>query len=202
MLLLALIIISAAISLAGCGPDSESSEDNTATGTDSGNDLPQMPIFSLEKLGGGEISHEDLLGKPTVINFGASWCGPCEFEAPSFAKAHTDYPDVGFVGIAVKDSEEAQQQFVDKFGWTFPIGMDFTGTVVTDFQREALMPRGAIPTTFFVDSVGNIVDVFIGPVSEADLEERIKALQAADAVNAADSNTATDTVTESGPASP
>lgn len=157
-----------------------------------------MPEFTLDRLGGGELTEEDILGKPTVVNFEGSWCGPCEFEAPAFASVSASNSDVAFVGIAVKDSDEAQQLFIDKHGWTFPIGMDYTGEVVTDFQREALVPRGAIPMTFFIDSTGLIFDVWIGPILEDDLNAKIAELLDFEALNTATGTTGTGTATESG----
>lgn len=178
-----LIVIVVAALMAGCGP-SDSDKDSTATNNGSTqSDRPQMPDFTLEKLGGGTMTRDDLLGTPIVLNFEASWCGPCEFEAPTFKTASEAHTEVRFIGIAVKDSEEAQQAFVDKYGWTFDIGMDFTGAVVTAFQQEALMPRGAIPTTFFIDSAGNIIDVYLGPISADELEVQIAALVKADEAN-------------------
>lgn len=150
-----------------------------------------MPNFTLETLDGGTITRDDLLGTPSVINFEASWCGPCEYEAPTIKTASENHTEVRFVGIAVKDTQAAQQDFVTKYGWTFTIGMDFTGTVVTSFQKEALMPRGAIPTTFFIDSQGSIIDVYLGPISAGELEQQITALVQADAANQADSAGAT-----------
>lgn len=179
-------IIIASIIVSGCSSSrSSSTADTTATGSDSSSGVPQMPDFFLEQLTGGTLSRDDLLGTPIVLNFEASWCGPCEYEAPTFKKVSESRNDVRFVAIAVKDSQEAQQQFVDKYGWTFTVAMDFTGRVVTDFQKEALMPRGAIPTTFFIDSRGNIIDVYLGPISEQDLNSQIAALLEVDAANQA-----------------
>ncbi|MHB1382249.1 MAG: TlpA family protein disulfide reductase [Thermoleophilia bacterium] len=184
---LMLMAVAAAALMAGCGP-SDSDKDSTATsnGSTQSSDRPQMPDFTLEKLGGGTMTRDDLLGTPIVLNFEASWCGPCEFEAPTFKTASETHTEVRFIGIAVKDSREAQQAFVTKYGWTFDIGMDFTGVVVTDFQQEALMPRGAIPTTFFIDSRGYIIDVYLGPISADELELQIAALVEADKANSAD----------------
>lgn len=181
---LIIMIIAAAALMSGCGPsDSKKDSTSTSNGSTQSSGLPQMPDFTLEKLGGGTMTRDDLLGTPIVLNFEASWCGPCEFEAPTFKTASETHTEVRFIGIAVKDSQEAQQAFVTKYGWTFDIGMDFTGAVVTEFQQEALMPRGAIPTTFFIDSRGNIIDVYLGPISANELELQIAALVEADKAN-------------------
>ncbi|RJQ42853.1 MAG: TlpA family protein disulfide reductase [Gaiellales bacterium] len=180
MLLMTLAFISAGVTMTGCSSGDSPTTSSTNDPPES-DGQPRMPSFRLETLDGGMLSNEDLLGTPTVINFGASWCGPCEYEAPAIKKVSESQTGVRFVGIAVKDSPEAQQQFVDKHGWQFTIAMDYAGTVVTDFQKEALMPRGAIPTTFFIDSAGNIADVYLGPISESDLIRLTSELQEADA---------------------
>jgi peroxiredoxin len=192
MSILVMLIAVAAIVATGCGDSEETSDDGTETAPTSSSGSMQVPDFNLDRLGGGKLSRDDILGAPAVINFEASWCGPCELEAPAIARAHAQYGDkVQFFGIAVQDPSEQQQQFVDEYGWTFPVGLDFGGDIVTEFQKAARVPRGVIPTTFFVDSEGNIVEVFLGPIPEDALVELIEALIASDPGGAAPAETAT-----------
>lgn len=193
VIIIALAIIAAGVLSFGCGSEESSNSGKDSSRASDESSGYSMPEFLLDTLDGGILSNEDLIGKPTVINFEASWCGPCAYEAPTIKKVSEEQTGVRFVGIAVRDDPEAQQQFVDKYGWNFTIALDSKGSVVTDFQQEVLMPRGAIPTTFFVDSEGKIFDWYIGPVTEADLNQLIAALIEADTAKNGGATTSTST---------
>jgi thiol-disulfide isomerase/thioredoxin len=88
-LIISLLLLLAAIltSVAGCG-------DGSSTGTSAGNSAPKMaPDFTVKTLTGETVSYSSLKGKPLVLNFAASWCGPCELEAPVLAKMYEKYKD-------------------------------------------------------------------------------------------------------------
>jgi len=78
--------------------------------------------FSLESLNGkGEISLEDFKGKAVVVNFWATWCGPCKQEMPFFEKTWREYKDkeVIFIGIDVMDDKDSAIKFIDKLGVSY-----------------------------------------------------------------------------------
>ncbi len=110
-----------------------------------------LPAFSLPAPGGGRISAADLKGKPTVINFFASWCSSCWAEIPHIQSASQDYKGRGLqvVGIGVLDSEDSLRWMVTKLHITYPTAYDTSGdTVVKILQLRSM------PTTLFVDRQG------------------------------------------------
>ena len=94
-------------------------------------DLPPLEIgeaapgFVLEGLDGGEVNLAGLQGKVVVLNFWASWCGPCRLEMPDFQKAWEEHQDQGvvFVGIAVDDTESEASRFAEQVGVTYPLAL-------------------------------------------------------------------------------
>ena len=105
------------------------------------------PDFTLDLLGGGQVTLSELRGKVVVINLWASWCPPCRAEMPAIEKMYQTYRDLGVVALGVnttyQDSEPDAAAFVREYGLTFPIPLDRDGSVS---QRYAL---SGLPTTFF-----------------------------------------------------
>lgn len=168
-----LLILAAIFSfVAGCG-DSSSSSGTSA----SGSAAKIAPDFSVKTLSGETLSYASFKGKPLVINFAASWCGPCELEAPVLAKMYEKYKDrVEFFGIAIRDREEDQRAFAERHGLNFPIGLDPDGKVIYSYQKAGKVNMSGIPTTFFVDKDGIIQAFFIGPISESTFDQRISTI--------------------------
>jgi len=107
-------------------------------------------------------------GKPVVVNFFASWCPPCNSEAPdlaAFAKAH---PEVDFVGVDVNDKQADAQAFVAKYGLPYPIVYDPNGEVGSGWNVNA------IPATFFIDKDGVVKDSIVGAADSATFESKLK----------------------------
>jgi peroxiredoxin len=167
-LLLAAIITT----FAGCG------NSGSSTGTNAGSSAPKTaPDFSVKTLSGETVSYSSLKGKPLVLNFAASWCGPCELEAPVLVKMYEKYKDkANFFGIAVRDNEEDQRAFAEKHGLKFPIGLDPDSKVLYNYQKAGKVNMSGIPTTFFIDKDGNIQAFFIGPISESTFDQRISTI--------------------------
>jgi len=170
--LLILAIILAGSTLAGCGGS------NSSTSTSgSASSVKVAPDFSVKALSGDTVTFSSLKGKPLVLNFAASWCGPCELEAPVLARMYEKYKDrVTFFGLAVKDSEEDQRAFAEKHGLKFPIGLDFDGKIVYNYQKAGKVNMSGIPTTFFIDKEGNIAAFFIGPLTESTFDQKIASI--------------------------
>lgn len=170
--LLILAIILAGSTLAGCGGS------NSSTSTSgSASSVKVAPDFSVKTLSGDTVTFSSLKGKPLVLNFAASWCGPCELEAPVLAKMYEKYKDrVTFFGLAVKDDEADQRAFAEKHGLKFPIGLDFDGKIVYNYQKAGKVSMSGIPTTFFIDKEGNIAAFFIGPLTESTFDQKIASI--------------------------
>lgn len=168
--LILLFLTLSSILLVNSGCEATKSQSETASSS------RKAPNFQVKTLSGETATLDTILapGKPIVVNFAASWCGPCEYEAPVLVKLHQKYKDrVTFFGFAVKDKEEDQRQFVQKHGITFPVGLDPMQRAQDDFLRAGKVQFSAIPMTYFLSSDGYIKDVIIGPVKEKSFEEKI-----------------------------
>ncbi|MGH2755581.1 MAG: TlpA family protein disulfide reductase [Actinomycetota bacterium] len=142
-----------------------------------------LPDFELPLLGGsGTLSSADLSGEPIVINFWASWCGPCREETPLLQDMWERYESEGIVilGVDVKDAPASAEDFVEEFGVTYPV-------VVDEDQRlfKAIAPVDGLPQTFFVDAEGNFLApaegaeegaLVLGAIDEDELEAKIRQL--------------------------
>ena len=122
-------------------------------------DLGPAPDFTIDILDGGEKSLRDYRGKPVVVNFWASWCGPCREETPDLVKLHKKYADrVDFVGIIYQDEEGAVRRFIKEFGIGYENGMDARG------QASAAYKITGVPTTFVIDAQGGLRARWLGAI--------------------------------------
>jgi len=135
------------------------------------------PDFTLDRLGGGEVTLSDLRGKVVVVNLWASWCPPCRAEMPALQGVYEVNRERGLEVLAVnttfQDSQADAADFVREFGLTFPVLMDESGDVSRSYLLRAL------PTTFFIDRRGVIREVVLGgPMTKTTMETTIQDLLA------------------------
>ena len=134
-----------------------------------------LPNVQFIDTNGKVYSRTELLGKVVVVNFWATWCGPCKHEIPEFSQVATRYKgkDVVMLGVMV-DNPDAQSllDFSTDFKITYPI-------VRSDrVVLEAFQDPPNIPTTFVYDRSGKQRDHQVGPMSERDLSSKLDALLA------------------------
>jgi thiol-disulfide isomerase/thioredoxin len=144
------------------GGDDESSANGDPSGSGSyqftrADDLPSSAAdVTLSPLDGGpDRKLGEVLGsKPVVLNFYASWCGPCITEMPAFEQVHQEVGDkVTIIGIAYQDRDEDALATVERTGVTYPTFGDSGQDAVTYFGGISM------PTSVFIDAAGNVVDV-------------------------------------------
>jgi cytochrome c biogenesis protein CcmG/thiol:disulfide interchange protein DsbE len=133
------------------------------------------PNFHIKRLDTDQVvSLSDYAGKPVVLNFWATWCGPCKFEHPVLDAVSKEYGDrVVFLGIVFEDTESNAKSFLRENGWNFPQLFDPKSTVAVDYGVSG------VPETYFISRTGIIVKKYPAPFSDpetfsAQLEEILR----------------------------
>jgi thiol-disulfide isomerase/thioredoxin len=152
------------------------------------------PDFTLQSLDGRTMRLSDFRGKAVLLNFWATWCGPCKIEMPWFVELQNQYAAQGFqiVGVAMDDaSKEDISKFAKDMGVNYPIliGKESVG------DEYGGVP--ALPESFLIGRDGKIVDKILGLRGKAEIEDAIKK-----AINTqpASSQASIPTARENGPA--
>ena len=130
------------------------------------------PEFSLKSVPDGQtVTLSSLRGKAVVVNFWATWCGPCKIEMPWLVDLQKKYGDQGLqiVGITKDDSNE---ETIAKF--TKKMGVNYTILVGNQQVQDSYGGVGGLPTSFFVNRSGKVVHEIVGLDSESKFEDAIK----------------------------
>ena len=123
------------------------------------------PDFTLQSLDGHPVALSDYRGQVVLLNFWATWCGPCKLEMPYFDQAQRTFGSQGLQVLAVDFDEPAAdvQAFQDELGLTFPLLLD-PGAVVQRLYRVV-----GYPTSYWIDREGQVSAVHVGVMSERQL---------------------------------
>jgi thiol-disulfide isomerase/thioredoxin len=158
------------LSVWGCSGGDKEAAERSSEGEGA---MVKAPDFSLPDLEGNTVKFSDFEGKVVLVDFWATWCGPCKLEVPHLVALHREYRDEGFevIGIAL-DNGGAQvvEPFVKKNAIPYSVVIG---------NREVATAFGgltAIPTAFLIDRSGNIVQKYVGYTDKAVFEEQIKQL--------------------------
>jgi thiol-disulfide isomerase/thioredoxin len=128
--------------------------------------------LTLKDMQGGKVKLSDLRGKIVVLNFWATWCGPCNTEMPMLVAAAKSYADkqVLFVGAAV-DEPETQNKIA---GYTQKLGIEYPiWTGATDDDMKKLQLGNVVPATAFLDADGVVRARILGQMRPGEIEERV-----------------------------
>ena len=133
------------------------------------------PDFTVYDAEGNPYKLSDFRGKPVILNFWASWCGPCKAEMPEFEAAFAEYgEDIHFIIVDLADGRsetvETGSAYIAEMGYTFPVYYD------TDMDAAYTYQISSIPMTVFIDDEGVITGGQVGMISAEALEENIGSL--------------------------
>jgi thiol-disulfide isomerase/thioredoxin len=133
------------------------------------------PDFTMLDKDGNEVKLSDFLGKPIILNFWASWCGPCKSEMPDIQEFYEKYGEnVHFLIVNCTDGSRetlsTAKAFIEDSGYTFPVYFDTTSMGAYTYGASS------IPLTFFIDANGDLMAYYMGAMSANILQQGIDML--------------------------
>ena len=149
--------------------------DDTGDGNGANAATTPAPDFTMTDADGATLTLADFKGKPVLLNFWASWCGPCQSEMPDIQKAWEAHAqDIDFVIVNMTgmsgETEQAARTFLADNGYTFPVYFD------KDSSAAAAFGVNSIPQTYLIDAEGNILGGYMGAMTSSIIDEGIQML--------------------------
>lgn len=130
------------------------------------------PDFVMTDSNGTQVYLSDFIGKPIVLNFWASWCGPCKMEMPDFNEKYAELgDDIHFLMVNMTDGSretvDVAKKFIEEQGYTFPVYFD------TEMDAAITYGVTSLPTTYFIDAEGYVIAQAMGAIDGATLQTGI-----------------------------
>ncbi len=157
------MLLAIALLATGCGPSGPS----TKVGVGVGEIAPPLSGTSLD---GRTVSLADFRGKPVIVNFWASWCGPCVKEFPVLKDAEVHHPGLVILGVIYQDDPAAARAF------TAQMSADWVNITDPDGTRASAYLVAAPPQSYFIDGQGIVRSRQIGEITAEDLERQYAAI--------------------------
>ncbi len=152
-------------------PATESVPDDPTVAADTQPTEPpanMAPDFTMLDMDGNEVTLSSFFGKPIILNFWASWCGPCKMEMPELQNFYEKYgEDIHFLLVSVDDSIDTVKNFMAGTDYTFPVYFDATSAGAYTYGASS------IPLTFFIDAEGNLTAYYMSAMSEDILQQGV-----------------------------
>ncbi|MBI5085628.1 MAG: redoxin domain-containing protein [Acidobacteria bacterium] len=163
------------LGLAGCAskPLSKAGPEDSASSLKPASKRNPAPGFTLKDVDGKPVTLADFKGKVVLLNFWATWCGPCKIEIPWFKDFQKTYKDQGFtvIGVALDDEGwEVVKPYITDKQVNYPV------VIGTPEVEQLYGSVEALPTTFIIDRDGKIASVHVGLVGKKDYENEIQQL--------------------------
>jgi len=159
----------------GCSQGNAGAAAGTATASSCDPKAPPANLdFVIKDMNGSDVNLADYKGKVVLLNFWATWCGPCKVEIPLFVELQEKYRDRGvvFLGLSVDDPVESLKPFAEQYKMNYPV----LAGIGRDDVQDAFGPVWGIPVTFVISRDGKICKRHMGLPNREQFEKEIESL--------------------------